>query len=173
MKTKTVTLYEFDELSDDAKEKAREWWRTGFVQYDEWWQSVYEDAEMVHLEITSFDLDHGEISGRFTDDPTTTADEIIDNHGEDCGTYKTASAFLQERDKTVDEWPKTEDGDTDDEYGLDRKLDEIEDEFLHDILEDYRIMLQKELEYQMSDENVDECIRINEYTFTEDGERED
>lgn len=45
MKEVTVTykLYKFDELSDEAKEKAREWYREGMV-YDEWWDAIYEDA---------------------------------------------------------------------------------------------------------------------------------
>lgn len=30
MRTIEIKLYQFDELSDDAKEKAREWWRKGF-----------------------------------------------------------------------------------------------------------------------------------------------
>jgi hypothetical protein len=38
-----VTLYQFDELSDKAKEKARDWYRDGQFDYD-WWDSTYEDA---------------------------------------------------------------------------------------------------------------------------------
>jgi len=34
MKTKTIELYQFDELSDDAKEKARQWWRNCQDQTD-------------------------------------------------------------------------------------------------------------------------------------------
>jgi hypothetical protein len=36
------TVYTFDELSDDAKEKARDWWREGGLDYD-WWDSSYDD----------------------------------------------------------------------------------------------------------------------------------
>lgn len=42
--TKHYTLYTFDELSDKAKEKAREWYRDGQLDYD-WWDSVYESAQ--------------------------------------------------------------------------------------------------------------------------------
>lgn len=38
-----TTVYKFDELSDTAKERAREWYREGALDYD-WWDFVYEDA---------------------------------------------------------------------------------------------------------------------------------
>lgn len=44
--TKTITLYTFDELSDTAKEKARDWYKEDGLGY-EWWDSVYEDAKTV------------------------------------------------------------------------------------------------------------------------------
>ena len=37
------TIYQFDELSDRAKERARDWFREGNGQ-DEWWDSTYEDV---------------------------------------------------------------------------------------------------------------------------------
>lgn len=42
--TKITTVYTFDELSDSAKEKARDNYRTNNLDYD-WWDSVYEMAE--------------------------------------------------------------------------------------------------------------------------------
>jgi hypothetical protein len=43
--TRTIekTVFAFDELSDRAKESAREWYREGNLDY-EWWDCVYEDA---------------------------------------------------------------------------------------------------------------------------------
>jgi hypothetical protein len=41
---RTVLVYKFDELSDKAKEKARDWYRSGQLEYD-WWDSVYEMAD--------------------------------------------------------------------------------------------------------------------------------
>lgn len=46
MRTEQVSIYKFEELSDSAKEKAREWYRNGALDY-EWWDSVYKDAERV------------------------------------------------------------------------------------------------------------------------------
>lgn len=96
----TKTVYKFEELSDQAKEKARDWWRQS-LGYDEWWDGVYEDADQASLKITGFDLDRADISGRFTADACSCAHLIQDNHGEDCETYKTAVAFLAARDNTA------------------------------------------------------------------------
>lgn len=41
-----TTVYKFSELSDKAKEKAREWFREGALDYD-WWEFVYEDAATI------------------------------------------------------------------------------------------------------------------------------
>jgi len=41
---KQYPIYTFDELSDAAKEKAREWYRNGQLDYD-WWEFVYEQAD--------------------------------------------------------------------------------------------------------------------------------
>lgn len=39
-------VFKFPELSDAAKEKAREWYRNGAWDYD-WWDSVYADADTI------------------------------------------------------------------------------------------------------------------------------
>ena len=43
MKTKTLSIdyYQFNELNDDAKEKARDWYRNGAFDY-EWYEFTYE-----------------------------------------------------------------------------------------------------------------------------------
>lgn len=53
--TREIAVYQFDELSDKAKEKAREWYRTGQLDYD-WWASVYEDADTI-ASIIGIDID--------------------------------------------------------------------------------------------------------------------
>ena len=44
--------------------------------------------------------------------------------------------------------------------------------FKKDLLADYLDTLQKEADYQLSDEAVDEAIQANEYTFLANGKRE-
>ena len=46
MRTVEQKVYKFDELSDSAKEAAREWWRQCELN-EEWWDAVYEDAETI------------------------------------------------------------------------------------------------------------------------------
>jgi len=46
MRTVETTVYQFDELSDKAKEKAREWFREASA-HDEFWEFVYEDAATI------------------------------------------------------------------------------------------------------------------------------
>lgn len=42
-RTKTITLYQFDELSDAAKEKARDWFREASIDDDFWHESAIDD----------------------------------------------------------------------------------------------------------------------------------
>jgi hypothetical protein len=42
-------------------------------------------------------------------------------------------------------------------------------EFLCDLLEDYRIILSKEYNYQTSEETIKETIEANDYEFTAEG----
>lgn len=44
MRTVETTAYLFDELGDRAKEKARDWYRAGGMDYD-WWDGVYMQVE--------------------------------------------------------------------------------------------------------------------------------
>lgn len=43
---KEETVYLYEELDDSAKEKAREWYTRGGMDY-EWWDGVYDDADQV------------------------------------------------------------------------------------------------------------------------------
>ncbi len=165
--TKTRELFTFDELSEQAKEKALDAMR--YVNTDagsDWWDDIYHDAANVGIMITGFDLGRAqECDGRI-EDTEETAHQIMKEHGENCETYKTAAAYLKERDELIDTWPKDADEDL-----LDEKLQELGEDFTKSIHEDYRIILQKEEEYQTSDEAIQETIEANEYEFTKDGSR--
>jgi|GEM_PF-1132901 len=171
MKTKTITLYDFKELSESAKQKAIEKLYDINIDY-EWYDSTYEDAKNIGLKITGFDIDRARYcNGNFIKDANYTANKIKSEHGVNCETYKTADTFLQNWDKLV---AKYSDGDgekvlPENEYKFDTEADELEDEFLKSILEDYRIILSKEYDYLTSKAAIIETINANEYTFTEDG----
>lgn len=46
MRTKETTVYQYNELSDKAKERARDWYREGNLDYD-WFESDYEALETI------------------------------------------------------------------------------------------------------------------------------
>ena len=169
MEIRQYKVYKFAELSEKEKEKAISKFRDCHLDYY-WWDHVYEDAKEAGLKIEEFYLDRNRhAEGRFIESARECAQKIVENHGPDCETFKTASAFLKERDEIVEQAPKDEDGEFVSEFELDEKLDDCEAEFLKSILEDYSIMLQKECEYLQSDEAIIETIEANDYDFTENG----
>lgn len=171
MRIEEIKIYIFDELSETAKENARDWYRQGF-DYD-WWDCTYEDAKNIGLKLTGFDLDRNRhATGKWLWSALETAHKIIEDHGEHCETYQTAKDYLVTRDELVKKYSDGTDQVTEDnEYDFDQECDDIDADFLRSLLEDYSILLQKEWEWMNEDEQVDEAIRANEYEFTEDGKR--
>ena len=173
MKTVTIKLYQFSELSDKAKEKAIS--RLMEINTDsDWWDSSYEDAAQVNIKIKGFDIDRGSyVKAEFMQSAYDTANLIILNHGESCETYKTAKTFLQDWNNLVSKYSdgvKTDVVTEDNEYDFDNEADDLENEFLESISEDYRIILSKQYDYLTSEDAIIETIEANDYYFTEDGE---
>jgi len=167
MRTIRTKVYQFSELSKQAKQKAIEVCADYNVSYD-WWESTYEDAANIGLKITGFDIDRGSYcKGEIIGTHEETAKLIIEQHGEQCDTYTTAKDFLKALDEIADKY-KNEGEDNWDEQS---EIEEAEEDFLKSLLEDYRIILQNEYEYQTSEEAIIETIQANEYEFTADGRR--
>lgn len=156
-KQKITAVYQFDELDNKAKERAREWYRAGALDYD-WWESVYEDAAQVGLKITGFDVGRGQsIDGELTMSVMESVSNILTTHGEDCDTHKLASRY----------YPQLLALDIEEED----KAQQLEEEYTRELKEEYWHMLNREMEYLLSDECVDETILANEYEFLESGKR--
>ena len=171
MRIKETKVYQFSELSDKAKESAVNNMANINIDY-EWWENTFYDAEHTALlRITSFDTDR-DCSGDFIEYAEDTAKKIIAEHGEQCETYQTATNYLKECAELQQQYPEKLDEDLDDlnKYTREQAREEIDDEFLKSILEDYWIILRKEYEYLSSEEAIIETIEANEYEFTEDGE---
>ena len=84
MKTVTINLYQFSELSDEAKENAIKELYDINVDSD-WWNSTYEDAAQINLKIKGFDIDRGSyVNAELIESANNTAELIIMNHGESC-----------------------------------------------------------------------------------------
>jgi len=170
MRTIRTKVYLFSELSEASQQNAINELSNINVDYD-WWQSVYEDAQTIGLKITSFDLDRNRhANGEFILSACEVAQNIFNNHGEHCQTYQTAEQFMEKWQPIYNDYldensENYESGDLEDE------MQDLEDEFLKSLLEDYSIMLQNECEYLQSDEAIKETIIANEYEFTQDGKQ--
>lgn len=163
-----TTVYFFNELSEAAKKKAIENLSSINVDYS-WWDNTYEDARTIGLKITGFDLYRNRhATGEFLLSACEVAQNIFNNHGEECETYKTAQKFMEIWQPVFDEYMNEESTNFESRES-EGHLQELEEEFLKDLLEDYSIMLQNESEYLQSEESIIETIEANEYEFTEEG----
>lgn len=168
MKKVNLKVYQFDELPENIQEKVINKNREINVM-EEWWEFTYEDGKEIGLKIKSFDIDRNRhATGNFLLAANEVAQNILNNHGEHCETYKTAKSFIEEWQPVFNDY-MDENSENYESRELENELQEIEDNFLESLLEDYSIMLQNEYESLQSDENVKETLIINEYTYLEDG----
>ena len=163
MREITIKAYQYDELNEKAKTKAREWFAL-VTAGDEFWEFTYDDAENIGIKITGFDLYRRTIGGEIITSAPEVIESIMRDHGKDCATYKTALRYKPAFEALEGK------RDANDETFED-EFESVEGEFIHDILEDYLSLLQEESDYRQSDEYIEEGIRINEYEFTEEGKR--
>lgn len=176
------TLYKFDELSEEAKERAVERLYDINVDY-EWWDGVYDDAELIGCKIKGFDIGRGQSIDFQIFGHEHTANAILKNHGEVCETYQLAAAFLlsyKVADTNEDKYTaKLNDAPYDSEEESlywaaseywEERLKDLEEEFERELAEEYLSMLRREYEYLTSEEAIIETIQANEYDFTEDGQ---
>lgn len=155
MKTVTIELYKFDELSDDAKEKAREWYKTN-LDYP-WLQesigSIKAFCDHFGVSVKGYEIGAFWPSYLTTDATNSNfsgvklksidRDYMPTGYCLDCALWQT---FYDEFKRTGDAL-----------YAFKDAIDTAVREIVADI------------EYQYSDEAVDEMLTINEYEFTEDG----
>ena len=168
MRTIRIKIYKFDELSSEAKETALNNLRDLNTDYN-WWESTYDDAKEIGLKITGFDLDRNRhATGEFLLSANEVAQNIFNNHGENCESYKTATNFMENWQPIFDDY-MNEESENYESNDLENSLNELESEFLNSLLEDYSIMLQNECEYLQTDDAIIETIEANDYDFTKDG----
>lgn len=205
--TKTITLYEFDELSDTAKDRAREWFRgcknandydgvrddvvavlellgvtlkthavrlmNGTTRYEPnvWWQVGYMQSDGACFEGT-YAYRRG-------------AHRLVREHApEDARLHAIADALLNVQRKyryqvtaTICSghqsfFPDVDVSGPGGESSYESAFRGEVAECVRDLCAWMYQQFRQEDEYQSADEQVDENIRANEYTFTVDGERE-
>jgi len=163
---KETTVYKFEELSEKAQETALSLLLPEDI---DWAECAIEDAKNIGLIFTKWDIERRTFKSSFIDSALETAHAIEKEQGESCETFKTTKKFLQERDSIIEAWPKDENGEFENVYDLDEKLDTLETEYRLELSGDYFLMLQKQYEYRCSKEYILELIEINGYEFTENG----
>lgn len=202
MTTKTINLYTFDELSEAAKEKARNWWREASCGDSYWSESVEEDAKSIG-KLMGFEIetipwsgfasqgDGACIEGIWESNFVTVGgvkdyapvDTVLHKIAESlealAGQFPTLRVKITHNDRysherSVDYDFYFHDQETGEEIDWPDAFKEGEfKELARDFMRWIYRQLEKEYEYQNSDECVDENITANDYTFEIDGTRED
>lgn len=190
-----TTVYAFDELSEEAKEKARNWLREGNCEDSFWHECVIDDAKECG-KIIGIDIDHIYFRGFWSQGDGACfegsyryqkgAAKAIRAHApQDKELHAIAdrlqatqrpafyglTAAVKHHGHYYHEHCTTIDVHDADGYNVGGDSEEDIMDILRDFMRWIYKRLEAEWEYQNADEQVDESIRINEYTFTEEGER--
>lgn len=153
MKTVEIKLYKFNELSEDTQKKVIQDWR-----YDGEYLWIDDDIDILKqfaedFNITIKDYELSPYSHSYIKYDTSTLDTDIDIHSLES---KKDDSYLY--GFMLEEYKKQLKYTSDKEYSFNQAM------------ECGKIYIIKEMEYQNSDEYIEESITINEYDFTEDGE---
>lgn len=220
MKTKEVTLYTFDELSDRAKERAREWYRESSTSdFDDFGaESVLEDAarmaDMLGISVSTRAVklmgggtkykpefyysgfwsqgDGASFQGSYSYRPGSVAAiakeapaegskgnselnriarELADVQRRNF--YQLQASISRNNNHYCHSMTMHVDVERADEKAVSDADAETVTQCMRDFADWLYRGLEAEYEYQNSDETVDGNIIANEYTFTEEGQRED
>ena len=189
-----ITTYTIDELSEDAKEKARDWYREGGI-FEEWHEGVYEDAKTIG-ELMGIDIDQIYFSGfssqgdgacftgdyRYKKGSLKAVKEYApvdsDLHAIALELYKVqrrerynVSAQVAHRGHYYHELCTAIDIDAPEIVSEDvfNNIEEDITKALRSFMRWIYARLGSEYDYLMSDESIDENIKANEYEFNLDG----
>lgn len=155
MKIVNVNLYQYSELNNKAKEKAKNWF-LNVSDFSFEWDCLKDDAKNIGVDLQGWDYNRY-LNGSLILSAKDVISKILENHGESCETYKTAK-YYEAKFKQLNEENEEE-------------IQELTEEFEKSILEDYRIMADKEYDFTYSDEYIEDAMKANEYDFLEDGTR--
>ena len=171
--TRNFTIYPFNELSRDGKEKAlRDYWQ-GNMYNDYWFEHIIYDAKEVEIKIKEWDINRGICEIEFLQDIEFTIYKILNNHGESCQTYILAKEYNKDFDLLVAKYSngiKTDIVDEGNEEEFDEEIKDLERNFKYELGQEYLSMLTREYEWINSEEYAKEYFNDMDYKFTENGE---
>ena len=201
MRTETIIreIYNFDELSDDSKENARDWWRKGGLDYF-WHDTTFPDFVTI-CGILGFDVIESNIhfSGFWSEGDGASftgsykyskcsAKKIREYAPQDATLHEIADTLqaLQKRNfyslsanvtrnhnRYVHENTIScgyVDRDSDNYQDPTSDAEETLTDCARNLCHWLYASLEREYDWLMSDEHIDEIIRCNEYEFTKEGE---
>lgn len=167
----TFDVFKFEELSDEAKERAIEEFRYVNVDY-EWWECVYEMANEIGFTITSFDIDsRNNITGELSISILESFKLIRKNWSRNSELYKISKKYVRDFIKAYRKWKGDDEELTVDEFISEDEARDLECDYKKDILEEFLYILRKEYEYQTSDEAIKEFLIDNENEFYQNGSK--
>lgn len=197
MRTETINIYTYDELSEDAKKHAREQLHHVNIHHD-WWDSVYdwfiEAAGVLGFTVSEKNInfsgfwsqgDGASFTGSWERPDESVVDIIKKMYPMETDLQEIAVAVTKIPVWIDDEW-----GDGGDQNSSDRivrqhyggcyvhentvcaeQIQELTDTVVRPLCQWLYRKLEEDYEYLTSDEAVAEAIEENEYEFDEDGER--
>lgn len=185
-----TTVFQFDELSDKAKDRAREWYRTASADDTYWYENVFDDAKEC-LKLAGFRIDRIYFSGFSSQgdgacfEGTWGAEDaqpvkamkqhapqdkrlhaIAADARQIARQSRDACARIKHRGHYYHEYETVFDC-----HDATLAVEDAIIEMSRDAMRWIYHQLQTEYEYQQADEQVDESIRANEYEFTAEGRR--
>jgi len=200
-RVKEQTVYQFDELSDRAKDKARDWFRQS-IEHEDYADCVIEDAARMgdllginirtrpvklmgggtrqepsvywSLDRESFASVQGSYSYRKGSVRAIKAEAPKDSdlHAIALILQSVQRRYFYSVSASLSHGRDNQNVEVDSDRGRMTAEDcEIVSDALRDFASWIHSQLSKEYEYRTSDEAVDEDIRANEYEFDEDGDR--
>jgi hypothetical protein len=199
MKVVEVQVFTFEELSEGAKEKARQWWREGGLDY-KWWEFVYEGFKEKATGM-GFDVTNIYFSGFWSQGDGAMFEyhrldnklllqfveglklspmrkQWLVNNAYVSGSGRHSGHYYHSGCCTHSIYWQVDNGQLHWSTNFYRWIESFVEDFEYFIKGLYEELcselyksLEKEYEHLMSDEYVDECIIINEYEFLENGSR--
>jgi hypothetical protein len=161
----TFNVFEFEELSDEAKERAIEEFRYMNVDHG-WWGSVYDMAEEIGFTITEFDIDSRNIiEGELNVTLLESFKLIRKNWSRNSELYKTAKDYVRDFIKAYREMKVNDDELTVEDFIDEDEARDLECEYKKAILEEFLSILRKEYDYLTSDEAIEEFLIDNDNKF--------
>ena len=172
MKTITITVYKFNELSEEAQRKALE--KLSDINLtNNWHEEIYNNAEKIGVFISDFDLSKYQCNASLEDDVNVICDKILFIHNHQPDELKlVAERFLKQHNELIETHyrPTTVEGATEIDFAkYDAAADQLETDFVREIERHFLQRLEKEYKRRTSIHAVIDTIYANSYYFTEDG----